>query len=64
MNQLDELLKETEEAIPDSESEAAIEPEVIEIQNPGEKATTRIQIINNGPGTVIGQANGLVINVN
>lgn len=56
--------KATEETIPDSESEAAIEPEVIEIQSPGEKATTRIQIINNGPGTVIGQANGLVINVN
>lgn len=52
----------------DNSAEECTEPEVIEVVNvnpdTGEKNVAHIQIVNNGSGPVIAQANGLVININ
>jgi len=56
------------ETVDDDPNNNAAGPEVIEVVNvnpdTGEKNVAHIQIVNNGSGPVIAQANGLVININ
>lgn len=63
-----EEVNEDDEPADDNSAEGTVDPEVIEVVNvnpdTGEKNVAHIQIVNNGSGPVIAQANGLVININ